>query len=32
MIYFTQLIYILDGQEASFLEFEAVAIPLYRKT
>lgn len=31
MIYFTQLIYILDGQEASFLEFEEVAIPLIAK-
>lgn len=31
MIYFTQLIYIQDGQEASFLEFEAVAIPLIAK-
>lgn len=31
MIYFTQLIYVLDGQEASFLAFEAVAIPLIAK-
>ena len=31
MIYFTQLIYILDGQEKTFLEFEEVAIPLIAK-
>ncbi len=27
MIYITQLIYILDGQEAAFNQFEAIAIP-----
>ncbi|MPR35807.1 DUF1330 domain-containing protein [Salmonirosea aquatica] len=31
MIYITQLIYILDGQEETFNEFEAVAIPLIAK-
>ena len=31
MIYITQLIYILDGQEATFNEFEKVAIPLISK-
>tara|TARA_R110002167_G_scaffold54350_4_gene154836 strand:- start:154 stop:456 length:303 start_codon:yes stop_codon:yes gene_type:complete len=31
MIYITQLIYILDGQEATFNAFEAVAIPLIAK-
>jgi uncharacterized protein (DUF1330 family) len=31
MIYITQLIYILDGQEATFNEFEKVAIPLIAK-
>ena len=31
MIYFTQLIYILDGQVQTFLEFEKVAIPLIAK-
>ncbi|HEV7347533.1 DUF1330 domain-containing protein [Telluribacter sp.] len=31
MIYITQLIYILDGQEATFNEFEKVAMPLISK-
>lgn len=31
MIYITQLIYILDGQEATFKEFEKVAMPLISK-
>lgn len=31
MIYITQLIYIREGQEAVFNEFEAVAIPLIAK-
>lgn len=31
MIYITQLIYILDGQEATFNEFEKVAIPIISK-
>lgn len=31
MIYFTQLIYLLDGEEATFDEFENVAIPLISK-
>jgi uncharacterized protein (DUF1330 family) len=31
MIYITQLIYIVDGQEDVFNEFEAVAIPLIGK-
>jgi len=31
MIYFTQLIYVNEGQEAVFHEFEAVAIPLIAK-
>ncbi len=31
MIYITQLIYILDGQETTFNEFEKVAIPLISK-
>lgn len=31
MIYITQLIYIIDGQEKVFDEFEAVAIPIIRK-
>ncbi|WP_336518219.1 DUF1330 domain-containing protein [Pollutibacter soli] len=31
MIYFTQLIYIREGQEAVFHEFEEVAIPLISK-
>ena len=30
-IYVTQLIYILDGQESTFNEFEKVAIPLISK-
>jgi len=28
MVFITQLIYILDGQETTFNQFEAVAIPL----
>lgn len=31
MIYITQLIYIHEGQEAAFDQFEAVAIPLIEK-
>ncbi len=31
MIYFTQLIYINEGQEAVFHQFEEVAIPLIEK-
>jgi uncharacterized protein (DUF1330 family) len=31
MIYITQLIYIRDGQETTFNEFEKVAIPLIAK-
>jgi len=31
MIYITQLIYINDGEEAVFNEFEAVAIPIISK-
>ncbi|MFC4875081.1 DUF1330 domain-containing protein [Negadavirga shengliensis] len=31
MIYITQLIYLLDGQEATFDEFEKVAMPLIPK-
>lgn len=31
MVYITQLIYLLDGQEAIFNQFEAVAIPLIAK-
>lgn len=31
MIYITQLIYILDGQETTFNEFEKVAMPLIPK-
>ena len=31
MLYITQLIYIRDGQEATFNAFEAVAIPLISK-
>ena len=31
MIYITQLIYIIPGQEKTFDEFEAVAIPLIAK-
>ena len=31
MIYLTQLIFLLDGQEATFLEFEDFAIPLMEK-
>ncbi|RYF75141.1 MAG: DUF1330 domain-containing protein [Cytophagaceae bacterium] len=31
MIYFTQLIYVNEGQEAVFHEFEDVAIPLIAK-
>lgn len=31
MIYLTQLIFILDGQGSTFLEFEDVAIPLMEK-
>jgi len=31
MIYITQLIYIIDGQENIFDQFEAVAIPLISK-
>jgi hypothetical protein len=31
MVYLTQLIYIKEGQEAVFDEFEAVAIPLIAK-
>lgn len=31
MIYFTQLIYIKEGQEKTFHEFENVAIPLIAK-
>ena len=31
MVFITQLIYILDGQEAVFDEFEAVAIPMISK-
>lgn len=31
MIYFTQLIYIKEGQEAVFDQFEQVAIPLIEK-
>ncbi len=31
MVYFTQLIYLKDGQENTFNEFESVAIPLIAK-
>ena len=31
MIYLTQLIYIIDGQESVFDEFEAIAIPIISK-
>ncbi|HEV8512307.1 MAG TPA: DUF1330 domain-containing protein [Cyclobacteriaceae bacterium] len=31
MIYITQLIYIIDGQEKTFDQFESVAIPLISK-
>ncbi len=31
MIFFTQLIYILDGQENVFDQFEAIAIPAITK-
>jgi len=31
MIFFTQLIYILDGQETAFNQFEAIAIPAISK-
>ena len=31
MIYFTQLVYILEGQENIFYQFEAVAIPAISK-
>ena len=31
MIFITQLIYILDGQETVFNQFEAIAIPLISK-
>lgn len=31
MIYITQLIYIKEGQEATFHEFESVAIPILKK-
>ncbi len=31
MVFFTQLIYILDGQETVFDQFEAVAIPAISK-
>lgn len=31
MIYITQLIYLVEGQEAVFEQFEAVAIPLISK-
>ncbi|MEZ4905428.1 MAG: DUF1330 domain-containing protein [Spirosomataceae bacterium] len=31
MVYITQLIYILDGQEITFHEFEKVAIPIISK-
>lgn len=31
MVFITQLIYILDGQETTFNQFEAVAIPLISK-
>lgn len=31
MVYFTQLIYVVTGQEATFEEFESVAIPLIAK-
>lgn len=31
MLYITQLIYILEGQEAVFDQFEAIAIPLISK-
>ncbi len=31
MIYITQLIYIKEGQESTFHEFEAVAIPILKK-
>lgn len=31
MVYFTQLIYIKEGQESVFFEFEDVAIPLIAK-
>lgn len=31
MIYFSQLIYILDGQQQSLLFFEKIAIPLSAK-
>ncbi len=31
MVYITQLIYLLDGQEATFNEFENVAMPLISK-
>src|SRR5882672_1094811 len=31
MVFFTQLIYILDGQESIFDQFEAIAIPAISK-
>ena len=31
MVYLTQLIYIIDGQEAGFEEFEDIAIPMIGK-
>jgi hypothetical protein len=31
MIYITQLIYIIDGQEKTFHQFEDVAIPIISK-
>ena len=31
MVFFTQLIYILDGQESVFNQFEAIAIPAISK-
>jgi uncharacterized protein (DUF1330 family) len=31
MIYITQLIYIIDGQESVFNQFEAIAIPIILK-
>lgn len=31
MIFITQLIYILDGQEATFKEFESLSIPIISK-
>lgn len=31
MIYLTQLIYIHEGEEQTFLEFESIAIPLMKK-